>query len=108
MTARINGQALERELGRLGDGSARSGTAVGRVPDCGVARRPRRSNHVEAELIRLACADTNGLARRWRVVFGGIGRRTCPVRCCSGSWPTGSRPMRPAISIRPPSSCWTG
>src|SRR5215207_4134083 len=29
------------------------------------------STHVEAELIRLACADTNGLARRWRVVFGG-------------------------------------
>ena len=29
------------------------------------------STHVEAELIRLACADTNGLARRWRVLFGG-------------------------------------
>ena len=25
---------------------------------------------MEAELIRLACADTNGLARRWRVLFG--------------------------------------
>src|SRR5215204_6516591 len=29
------------------------------------------STHVEAELIRLACADTNSLARRWRVLFGG-------------------------------------
>ena len=29
------------------------------------------STHVEAELIRLACADTNGLAGRWRVLFGG-------------------------------------
>src|SRR5215207_3233287 len=38
------------------------------------------------------------------VFSSGIGRPTCPVRCCSGSWPTGSRPMRPAISIRPPSS----
>ena len=57
------------------------------------------STHVEAELIRLACADAKSLARRWRVLFGIRGRRTCPVRCCSGSWPTGSRPMRPAISI---------
>ena len=28
-------------------------------------------NKVEAELVRLASADRNGLARRWRVLFGG-------------------------------------
>ena len=28
-------------------------------------------NKVEAELVRLGSADRNGLARRWRVLFGG-------------------------------------
>ena len=72
MRARINDQALERELGRLSDGSdlppptavaeRRTGARSGATP---------ASTHVEAELIRLACADTISLARRWRVVFGG-------------------------------------
>ena len=47
----------------------RPGTEARQV---GLWRRPATSSstHVEAELIRLACADTNSLARRWRVVFG--------------------------------------
>ena len=71
MTARTNGQALERELGRLANGS---GSGLGpRTGRRAVAAFPATSSstHVEAELIRLACADTNGLARRWRVLFGG-------------------------------------
>src|SRR5215217_7671522 len=68
--ARINGEALERELGRLANGS---GSGLGpRTANRAVASPATSSStHVEAELIRLACADTNGLARRWRVVFGG-------------------------------------
>ena len=70
MTARINGEALERELGRLANGSG-SGLGPGTASRA-VAAFPATSpsTHVEAELIRLACTDTNGLARRWRVVFG--------------------------------------
>ena len=70
MRARINGQALERELGRLANGS---GSGLGpRTANRAVASPATSSStHVEAELIRLACADTNGLARRWRVLFGG-------------------------------------
>src|SRR5215204_6103780 len=68
--ARIIGQALERELGRLANGS---GSGLGpRTANRTVAfPATSSSTHVEAELIRLACADTNGLARRWRVLFGG-------------------------------------
>jgi Protein of unknown function (DUF2924) len=68
--ARINGQALERELGRLANGS---GSGLGAKTASRAAASPATSSstHVEAELIRLACADTHGLARRWRVLFGG-------------------------------------
>ena len=70
MTARTNGQAFERELGRLANGSGSGlGPRTGRRAVASPATSS--STHVEAELIRLACADTNGLARRWRVVFGG-------------------------------------
>src|SRR5829696_3487655 len=65
--ARINGQAPERELGRLSD---RSGLGPTPVAQRRTQASPATSTHVEAELIRLACADTNSLARRWRVVFG--------------------------------------
>src|SRR5215211_1800046 len=52
----------------IGSGSRpRAGTASRTVASPATSS----STHVEAELIRLACADTNGLARRWRVVFGG-------------------------------------
>src|SRR5215218_8121171 len=68
--ARINGEALERELGRLANGSGSGpGPRTGRRAVASPATSS--STHVEAELIRLACADTNGLARRWRVLFGG-------------------------------------
>ena len=69
MTARTNGQALERELGRLANGS---GSGLGPRTGRRAVAFPATSSstHVEAELIRLACADTNGLARRWRVLFG--------------------------------------
>ena len=67
MTARTNGQAPERELGRLSD---RSGLDPTPVAERRTQASPATSTHVEAELIRLACADTNSLARRWRVVFG--------------------------------------
>jgi len=70
VTARINGQALERELGRLATGSG-SGMRPGPASRAVASPATSPSTHVEAELIRLACADTNGLARRWRVVFGG-------------------------------------
>ena len=71
MTARIDGEAPGRELGRLGDGSGLGPTAVAeRRTGAGSGATPA-STHVEAELIRLACADTISLARRWRVVFGG-------------------------------------
>src|SRR3954469_5149251 len=70
VTRGINGRAPERELGRLSDGSGLGPTAVAERRT--VARSPATSvsTHVEAELIRLACADTNSLARRWRVLFG--------------------------------------
>ena len=67
MTARTNGQAPERELGRLSD---RSGLGPTPVAERRTQASPATSTHVEAELIRLACADTNSLARRWRVIFG--------------------------------------
>src|SRR5215212_3148561 len=67
--ARINGQALERELGRLVNGSG-SGMRPGPASRAVASPATSPSTHVEAELIRLACADTNGLARRWRVLFG--------------------------------------
>ena len=69
MTARTNGQALERELGRLANGS---GSGLGPRTGRRAVAFPATSSstHVEAELIRLACADTNSLARRWRVLFG--------------------------------------
>ena len=89
MRARINDQALERELGRLSDGSDLPPTAVAeRRTGAGSGATPA-STHVEAELIRLACADTNGLARRWRVVFGHRGpssRRTL-IAARAGSLP---------------------
>jgi hypothetical protein len=71
MTARINGQAPERELGRLSDGSDLRPTAVAEHRTVARSRASSGLANAEAELIRLACADTNGLARRWRVVFGG-------------------------------------
>ena len=106
MTARINGQALERELGRLATGSGsrpRPGTASRTVASPATSS----STHVEAELIRLACADTNGLARRWRVVFGGrapdlpraLLQRILAYRIQADA----------AGDLDPtPSSCWTG
>ena len=63
MTARINGQALERELERLANGSG-SGLGPGTASRAVASSATSSSTHVEAELIRLACADTNGLARR--------------------------------------------
>src|SRR5829696_659800 len=69
VTGRINGQALERELERLANGSGSGlGPRTGRRAVASPATSS--STHVEAELIRLACADTNSLARRWRVIFG--------------------------------------
>src|SRR5215203_1148903 len=64
--ARINGQALERELGRLSDGSDLPPTAVAERRTVARSRASSGLANAEAELIRLACADTNGLARRWR------------------------------------------
>ena len=71
MTARINGQALERELGRLSDGSDLRPTAVAERRTVARSRASSGLANAEAELIRLACADAKSLARRWRVVFGG-------------------------------------
>src|SRR5215216_7140148 len=55
--------------GRLATGSG-SGPRPGTASRAVASPATSSSTHVEAELIRLACADTNGLARRWRVVFG--------------------------------------
>jgi len=63
--------------------------------------------NAEAQLIRLACADTNGLARRWRVLFGGrapdlpraLLQRILAYRIQADA----------AGDLDPtPSSCWTG
>src|SRR5829696_7436153 len=69
VTGRIDGQALERELGRLANGSG-SGLGPGTASRAVASPATSSSTHVQAELIRLACADTNGLARRWRVLVG--------------------------------------
>src|SRR5215212_1719441 len=68
LTPRIDGEALERKLGRLANGS---GSELGPKTASRAVASPATSSstHVEAELIRLACADTNGLARRWRVLL---------------------------------------
>src|SRR5215212_11717694 len=58
--------------GRLGDGSGLGPTAVAERRTGARSGATPASTHVQAELIRLACADTNGLARRWRVLFGGL------------------------------------
>src|SRR5215204_5522639 len=70
LTARINGQALERELGRLSDGSDLRPTAVAEPRTVARSRASSGLANAEAELIRLACADAKSLARRWRVLFG--------------------------------------
>src|SRR5215207_6982684 len=72
MTPPIMEEALERELGPLGSGSG-SGLRPSAMAKRRVAstRSPATwSSDVEAELIRLASADTTSLARRWRVLFG--------------------------------------
>ncbi len=71
MRARINGQALERELGRLSDGSDLPPTAVAERRTVARSRASSGLASAEAELIRLAYADAKSLAPRWRVVFGG-------------------------------------
>jgi Protein of unknown function (DUF2924) len=72
VTPPIKEEALERELGPLGSGSG-SGLRPSAMAKRRVAstRSPATwSSDVEAELIRLASADTTSLARRWRVLFG--------------------------------------
>jgi hypothetical protein len=65
-------EALEREFGPLGEASG-SGIGPITVAKCKTASTRSRaigSSNVEAELIRLACADHSTLGRRWRVLFG--------------------------------------
>src|SRR5215204_1791756 len=68
--ARVNGHRSLRDLGRLANGSG-SGLRPSTASRTVASPATSSSTHVEAELIRLACADTNSLARRWRVLFGG-------------------------------------
>ena len=60
MTRRIDGEVLERGLGHLRNpGQTERGRVAG-----------SRATLASVELVRLASADANSLARRWRVVFG--------------------------------------
>ena len=83
MTARIDGQALERELGRLANGSG-SGPGPGTASGLWRPRRPRLPLTWRLSLSG-SPAPTPTASPGAGVSSSGIGHRTCPARCCCAS-----------------------